>query len=326
MRRLLSACLSLTLLLAAVPPAHAQLGGLKKKVAEKVTGKKPDTVAVATTGKAKCDKSSMVITSDVVDRYLKALKARDAEIQKIAKEPGPVGQYYAASFKRQAVERRKREFDLRRGPDWERYKGLYLKMMKGDQASLRAQQALADSMDPNKVVMPDLEWETQQKGNARLDSVMMAASGIGPCDWGGNGIGDRMPALVYILSGDPNTQDLRGAGTPLEAAAIKPRLKELADGLGVGSGRGSEMTEAEKAHVKAEDEKLAEASIMTGDPYTDCATKVNLAFGKKHGAELEKASKDKDTAAIMRLGMLQQQEVVKECKKFSNDNDDDDDD
>lgn len=323
MRRLLAACLSLILVLAAVAPAHAQLGGLKKKVAEKVTGKK-DSTATGATGKAKCDKSTMVITGDVVDRYLKALAARDAEMQKIAREPGKAGAYYAGYFKRREIALRKREFELRRGKDWERYKVLYPKMIHGDQAALKQQQALADSLDPNKVEMPELDWEAQQKGNARLDSVMIQASGIPACDWGGNGIGDRMPMLVSILVNDPETKDFRGFGTLQEGAAVKARITELATGLGYS--KSILPTEAEKAHVKAEDEKLNEAAIATGDPYTDCVTKAQREFMKKHQAELERANKDRDMAASQRLSMLMLQETDKECKQFSKNKDEDDDD
>jgi hypothetical protein len=325
MRRFLSVCFSLALLLAA-HPAHAQLGGLKKKLSDKVTGKKPDTtVAVAGgQGQARCDKSTMVITSDVVDRYLKGMAARDAEIKKIAREPGPNQAYFAATTKREAIERRKREFDLRRGPDWERYKVIYPKMAKGDQVAMTQQRALLDSLDPNKVEVPELDWSAQQANNKRLDSVAIAAAGISACDWGGNGIGDRIPMLVNVYVADPNTKDLRGYGTPLEGAAVKARLNELKEVLGYNARAkgGAEFTEAEKAHIKEEDEKLAQSMAMTGDAYTDCVTKYQQEFYKKHQAELEKASKDQDMAAAQRLSMLMAQESAKECKKFSKDSDD----
>ena len=314
------------MLLLAAHPAHAQLGGLKKRVADKVAGKKPDTTAAASgTGKARCDKSSMVITSDVVDRYLKGMAARDAEIRKIAREPGPVGAYYAALSKRQDTERRKREFDLRRGADWERYKVIYPKMAKGDQAAAAQQRALMDSLDPNKVVVPEPDWSAQQEQNQRADSVAMAAAGIPACDWGGNGIGDRIPMLVNIYANDPNAKDLRGYGTPSEGAAVKARLKELMAALGYGDrGRsaGAEFTEAEKAHIKEEDEKLQRLMVLTGDPYTDCATGVQTAFMKKHQAEFDKLQKQQDMAASQKLTMELMQETDKECKKYSKDNDD----
>lgn len=325
MRRLPAAGLSLVLLLTIPTAMQAQLGGLKKKLADKVTGKQPDTtVATGATGsKPKCDKSTLVITGDVVDRYLKALAARTAEIRRIAREPGPVGAYYAAYLKREDIERRKSEFDLRRGPDWERYKVLYPKFAKGDQAAMREQRGLMDSLDASRVEVPELEWEAQRKNGARIDSLMMAASGISYCDWSGNGIGDRMPMLVNLLYNDPDTRDLRGYGTPLEGAAVKARLTELAAGLGYSRGRSP--TQAEKAHIAEEDEKLQRAAMLTGDPYTDCVTRVQQDFVKKHQAEMDKASKDKDAAASMRLAQLIGVETLKECKKYSKDKDKDDD-
>lgn len=311
------------LLLAAVPGAHAQLGGLKKKVADKVTGKKPDTVATTTSAKPKCDNSSRVITGDVVDRYLKGLAAREAEYRKIAHDKGPVGEYYAAYFRRQNVEHRKREFDLRRGNDWERYKVTYPKVIHGDQAALAQQQALSDSLDPNKVQLPVVDWSTQTASTRRTDSVMIAASGLSECDWfGPNGLDERLPRLVNVLVNDPNTKDLQGYGTPAEAAVVKTRLKELGESMGYGRG-GAGYTDAEKAHIKDEDEKLNQAAIATGDPYTDCATGVQLDFQKKHQAEFDKFAKERDMAAAQRLSMQLAQETAKECGKYSKNEDDD---
>lgn len=326
MRRLLTAALSCILLLSLASTAEAQLGGLKKKVAEKVTGKK-DTVATgSTTGKPKCDKSSMVITSDVVDRYLKGLRAQEADQRKIAKEKGPVGEYYAAYFKRQDTEKRKEEFDLRRGKDWERYKVLYPKFVKGDQAAMAGQRALLDSLDPNKVEVPSVDWSAQTGYNRRRDSVALAASGFSECDWGAQGLGERIPFITRALMNDPNTKDFGGYGTVAEGAAVKARLNELADAMGWTGGRGGRVrTDAEQAHIKEEDEKLVRLSMLTGDPYTDCATQVQQDFNKAHQAEMEKASKAQDMAALQRISMLMMQETDKQCKKFKKDSSDDDD-
>lgn len=317
-------------MVAAPPSANAQLGGLKKKVAEKVTGKKPDTTVVAggTGTQAKCDKSTMVITADVVDRYLKGMAARDAEIKRIAREPGPNQAYYAATSRRAAIERRKREFDLRRGPDWERYKVLYPKGVKGDQAAMTQWRALLDSLDPNQVQVPEFDWKAQQENNKQLDSVAMAAAGISPCDWGGNGIGDRIPMLVNIYASDPNAKDLRGYGTPLEGAAVKARLSDLKEALGYNArgGGAADFTEAEKTHIKEEDDKLARSMALTGDPYTDCVTGAQQEWYKKHQAELDKAGKDKDMAASQRLAMQMAQETAQSCKKFSKNKSDEDED
>jgi hypothetical protein len=301
-------------MLAAFTTAHAQLGGLKKKVADKVAGKKPDTTTTAAaTTKPRCDKSSIVITGDVVGRYLKALSARDAEIRKMAGEPGQIGAYYAADFKRKEVTRRKAEFDLRRGADWERYKVLYPKMVHADQAATQQQQALMDTLNPGRIQVPELDWEAQQKGNARLDSVAIQASGISACDFGGTGLGERMPRLVNILVTDPNTRDFQGFATPQEGAAVKARITELAAAMGYV--KTQEPTEAEKAHVKEEDDKLVEASMMTGDPSTDCAIKFNNAFMKKHQAEMEKVSKDKDMQGAAKLSRMQAVGLAEACKQ-----------
>ena len=324
MRRLLSALLAFVLLLSVTPSLHAQLGGLKKKVADKVTGKK-DTVPVATgtTGKPRCDNSAVVITNDVVNRYIKALDARDAEIRKIAKEPGPVGQYYAAIQRRDSVEKRKHEFDRRRGPDWERYKVIYAKMAHGDQSAIAAQHAFSDSLDPTNVRIPSPAWEDQQKYNGRLDSVMLAASGIDPCDW--NQLGERIPTFMRVLMQDRNAKDLQGAGTQQEAAAIRPRLDELANRLGYSGRAKDEMTEAEKAHVKAEDEKLAMSATVTGDAYTDCITQAQHEWTKKHQAEMDKVQKARNMAEMQAMSMRMSQETAKECEKYNKDKKDDDD-
>lgn len=323
MRRIITACCSLILTLAVSSPAQAQLGGLKKKVTDRVTGKKPDTTAVAGgSSKIKCDKSSRVITSDVVDAYLKALAARDAEFRKMAGESGKIGAFYTAYLKRKEVAHRKEQYDLRVGPDWEKEKVIYGKMVKGDQAAMQQHTALMDSLDANKFPMPELEWEAQQQRNRRLDSVMIKASGLSDCDWiAGDGVAERMPQLVNVLVNNPDTKDFQGYGTPMEAAAVKPRLSELAAGLGYN--RAAQPTEAQKAHIKEEDDKLAQSAMTTGDPYTDCVTKTNQAFATKHQAELEKASKAQDLSAVMKLNQQLAQEVARECKKFSKDNDDD---
>ena len=150
---------------------------------EKVKGK--DTVAVAgKAAKPKCDASSMVITGDVVDRYLKSQAAAGAEMQKLAKEPGKTGAYYSALLQHLAVKRRKAEYDLHRGPDWEKHVALQKRFVSEANAgkdpgpTLREDYALTESLNPGRVQIPELEWEDQPKGNARVDSTMMVAGGF----------------------------------------------------------------------------------------------------------------------------------------------------
>ncbi len=300
--------LALALLLTAVPVAHAQLGGLKKKVADKVTGR--DTVAVAGKGggKVKCDASSMVITADVVDRYLKAYAARDAEILKLAKEPTKTGAYYAALLKRNAIQKRKDEFELRRGPDWEKYKAINKRRSTGDTLAVREQAALSESLDPNSVTLPELAWEDQQKRTARLDSVMIAGGGFSACDW--TDLGERLPWIVSTLVNDPNAKDFGGKGTAKDAAVIRPRLAELALGMGIDYVTPEEKARREQ-HKKAEDEALVKVVTTSGDPQTDCIMKAQQDWAKAHKAELDAAQKSKDQGAIMRLSLEMNQAAAK---------------
>jgi hypothetical protein len=293
--------LALALLLTAVPVAHAQLGGLKKKVADKVTGR--DTVAVAGTAKPKCDASSMVITNDVVDRYIKSMAARDAQMEKLAKEPGKTGAYYAAVLKQQAVRRRKAEYDLHKGPDWEKHKVLQKRLMsevmsaKDATPTIKENDALTESLNPSRVEIPEIDWETQKKGNARIDSTMMVAGGFSACDW--KDLGEKMPRLVGTLANDPNTKDLQGFGTAKDAAVIRPRLAELTRAMGMEYVSPEDKVRLE-ADRKAEQEEAAKPP-SSGNPQTDCMMAAQVKWQKAHQPELEAASKAKDMNAIMRL-------------------------
>src|SRR4029453_14175566 len=224
MLRPLPVCLSL-LLLAAAPAAHAQVGGIVKKATGQVTGKKTDSTTTPA-AKPKLDPTSIVITKNVVDSYLKSLSARDAEVQKLAKAPGATGAYYSAILKRQAIQKRKDEFDLQQGPDWDKYQAIQKRLMVGDTTAIPDQIALSQSLDPSSVQIPQLDWQSQQNANASIDSTMRVAGGFSPCDW--QDLGERMPRLVQILAQDPNATNFQGYGTPKEAAAVQPKVPQLA--------------------------------------------------------------------------------------------------
>jgi hypothetical protein len=312
MRRLLPLSLAFTMLFVALPDAHAQLGGLvKKKATEKVTGKK-DTVATAGAkpAKAKCDASKMVITSDVVDRYLRGFAARDAMEQKLAKEPGPTGAYYAAVFKRQALEKRKLEFDLRRGPDWQKYEALQKRVMEGDTSAITAYATFPQSIDPNSVEIPQLAWEDQQKANARMDSTVKATGKFSDCDW--LDLGERFPRIVAILIQDPNARDFQGWGTASEGAAVKPRVVELGRALGFKAAESPEVT-ARRAQLAREDSAKAAAPPTSGNAYVDCLAKVQGEYLKAHQKEFDAASEKEDVAVLMQLSQAATAEAMRKC-------------
>ena len=297
------------LLLAVIPAAHAQVGGIvKKKVTQKVTNKPDTTATAAAAAKPKCDATSAVITSSVVDNWLKSLAARDAQLKKLAKEPGPTGAYYAALLKRQAIQERKDQFELHKGPDWAKQQALHKRLMAGDGTAIQEQQALSDSINPNRVQLPELDWASQQKSSAQIDSVMRVAGGFDACDW--LDLSERVPRLVYMLANDPNTTNFQGFGTAKEASAIKPKIAELAHGMQI-----TYVSPADQARLKKEKED-AEASPelpSTGDPQMDCVNKFQMNWTKTHQAELDAAQKSQDPNVLVKLSMQMQQEAMAKC-------------
>lgn len=310
-RRMLHAALGLFLVTSLAPgAAQAQVGGLvKKKAVEKATGKKDTAAAVAKPAKQRCDASKMVITSDVVGRYLKGVDARNAMEQKLAKEPGPTGAYYAAVLKRRLIEKRKAEFDLRRGPDWEKHLAIQKRMMEGDATAVSAYTTLSQSLDPNSVSLPELEWETHQKTNAAMDSTVRVTGNFSECDW--LDLGERLPRLVWILAQDANAKDLQGYGTAGEAGAVKPRIAELARAMNIKYQSPEDLARLKK--LEEEDKAKAAAAPSSGNPQLDCMARVQGEYMKAHQKEFDAASEKEDMATLMRLSREATDEAMKKC-------------
>jgi hypothetical protein len=307
MRRSPIFVLSAALCVFASTAAYAQVGGLiKKKVVAKATG--TDTVAAAGKGgaKPKCDASMMVITPDVVSRYLKAFDARDAEIVRLSKKPGATGAYYAAYIKRRDVQRRRDEYDLRRGPDWTRAQAILKKMMAGDQSAAQEQAQLDKSLDPNQVTMPELSWDDQKAANDTLGVAMMGAGGFSACDW--TDIGERIPWIVSTLVNDPNAKDFQGHGTEKDAVPIRPRVPELARALGI-----KYVSPADKARIKAADDSAATAGAAGVDPMGMCLAKAQQDFMQAHQAEMDAARKKGDNSSLLALINQMQEQANTKC-------------
>jgi hypothetical protein len=293
---------SLGLLLLAAVPAHAQVGGIVKQATGQVTGKKTDSTATPA-AKPKCDPSSIVITNSVVDQYLQALQAQEAAVQKLAKQPGATGQYYSAVLQRQAIQKRKDEFDQQQGPDWDKYQAIQKRLMEGDTTAIKDQLALSASLDPNQVQIPQLDWQSQQSASTSMDSTMRMAGGFSPCDW--QDLGERMPRLVGILAQDPNAKEFQGYGTPKEAAAVQPKVPQLAPLMHIS------YTSPEAQARKKKQAEAAAQPAASGNPETDCMVKAQADWSKKYQAELEAASKAQDMNTIMKLNAELRNEMAK---------------
>src|SRR4029078_8564449 len=92
--------------------------------------------------------SSIVITNDVVDRYLKSLSARDADVQQLAKQPGATGQYYSALLQRHAIQKRKDVFEQQQGPDFAKYEAIQKRLAAGGTTPAPGPGGLFAAMDP----------------------------------------------------------------------------------------------------------------------------------------------------------------------------------
>jgi len=285
-------------------PVSAQLGGIKKRVTDRVTGR------TDTTTKAKaCDASGLLITADVVDRYIKSFTARDAELTRLSREPGETGRYWTAWLKRREIERRKREYDLHRGPDYEKYRALQPRLMKGDAAAQQEQQALAEELNPNRVKLPDLGWQTQQQGNQRADNAQREAGGFSECDWT-NGIVERVPQMAYSLmdGSAEGEQNALQRGTKAEVAALKARVPDLARVLEL-----SYQTEAERRQIARQDSLDNQRAIESQLADQPCPSRVAHEFMARHKAEFDQANEKGDTQALMRLSLLMAQEQQQKC-------------
>jgi hypothetical protein len=297
-----SVSLPLLLLLALPAALSAQFGNIKKKVTDAA---KPPATQPAPGAQPKCDASTLVITPEVVDRYLKALAAGDGEMARLAKQPGDTGKYWSAYLRAQQQQQRKLEFDAHRGPDWQKYQGYQARIEKGDTTAVQPMVAIQRDVDA-QVQMPDVSWEVQRAGNNRLDEVKRQAGGFSVCDWT-NGIQEKLPRTVQALANNDDQkqveQQLSGQVTPAEISAVKPKLSELARELGI------RYRSPEDRKREQQEQQAAVQRQM--DPRSACLVKASQAFADAHKTELEAAQKAGDVNAMLKLSQLQQAEMAK---------------
>ena len=241
---------------------------------------------------------SIVITNEVVDCYLKSLSAREAAVQKLAKEPGTTGQYYSAVLQRQAIQKRKDVFEQQQGPT----------SPSTRQSRSGSRYRYGRRSGPGRLVcvdgassvpLPQLDWQSQQNASATMDSTMRTAGAFSPCDW--QDVGERIPRLVQIMAQDPKATNFQGYGTTKEAAAVQPKVPQLA-----------------LLHISLASEERVRSKRQPLRPNRPQAETLRWMHGqgtgrwsKKHQAELEAASKAQDMNTIMKLNSELQTEMAK---------------
>lgn len=171
MRRLVLATLATALTFSA-STSHAQIGRIRSAVTA-VTQPQPAGPVRPVV---------IPITDQVVTAYLNALKARNQEIRKLAREDSPTGRYYAAVLQRDSIARRNNDFKAETGPDWDRHVQLAAASARGDTGAARAMVALEAALDTH-VDVPENDWNTQKAANAHMDTVMMTGSGLSAGEW-----------------------------------------------------------------------------------------------------------------------------------------------
>jgi hypothetical protein len=134
-----------------------------------------------------------------------------------------------------------------------------------------------------------------------MDSTMRIAGGFSPCDW--QDLGERMPRLVQILAQDPNATNFQGYGTTKEAAAVQPKVPQLAPLLHIS------LASEERAKKQAPAGATQPAS--SGTLRWIAWPRAQADWSKKHQAELEAASKAQDMNTIMKLNSELQTEMAK---------------
>ena len=209
-------------------PARAQgiLGRVRDRARQAASGNAQPAAA------PHCDNTTPPITADVATRYIRALQAREDEIRRLAQQNTPVGRYFTAQLINDSMERRKNDLSAQTGPDWDRRQALQQRMMTGDASAAQAMSAQAQELE-HRQPMPQVDWNTMNAANTRLDTVMMQGGGFSVCEW--NGVMEVIPSVANQIARNPGTSaselvvlGYRPNGlTDSEASAIRAHRMEL---------------------------------------------------------------------------------------------------
>ena len=203
--------------------ASAQFGGLKKKAARMGA---PGAAPAASPGAP----PSVIVTPDVIDRYLAGLKARRAERDRIAKTNTPVGKYFAAQDAYRAHETHCRDFDRKRSETYSRL----VAQQKYDSASALAQ--VRDASCETGMSQPQ-EPEFQDLAGAQGTEDTAAAVGAGMDVNAWASLDEWIPQLMYQMVNSPERTTAELASNfgrkPGEVEALKARKDEVATALGI---------------------------------------------------------------------------------------------
>ena len=200
--------------LACTTSAAAQFGGLKKKLKRPAT---PDATAPAAPAAAADPAGSggtIVLTDDVIERFVTGFKAGQAEREQARRENTSYGRYERARVEyetaKEKCELARQTFPQKMAGDEKlmaKYNALADKMVKAqERGDLRAVELYNDSAsamaDPSCVVkepkQPDDYYDAQRAVDARADKQVVKASGFSQSE-----LGLVLERVEGILRGNP---------------------------------------------------------------------------------------------------------------------------
>ena len=256
-----------------------------------------------TAAKPSCDISTVVISNEVVSRYLKALDARDAEIRSIAKENSAAGRYYAAVLKQQDEKRRWNDFQAGVGPDYAREQEAF-KKAKTDVNAYKTVVEIEQSVKPSETKLPELSWDDQKTANDRIDVAMQKAGNFEACDWAG--VTDVVPAVTYAINENPSAKPSdvhvgRSTGVSAdELAAVRAKRVDLAKGLGIAYKTDSVAT-AEKSGRATKRVEVGNDPMAAYRLCTEVEMKPSQDYIAQHQAEIDAAQKSGDYQKVAEI-------------------------
>jgi hypothetical protein len=216
--------------------AAAQFGALKKKLKRQPTA---DASAPAAPADPAASGGTIVLTDDVIERFVTGVKAGQAERDRARQENTSYGRYERAQAEyataKEKCELARQTFPQKMAADeklMDRYNALADKMVKaqerGDQRAVELYSDSASAMaDPSCVVkepkQPDDYYEAQRAVDARADKQVAKASGFSQGE-----LGLVLERVEGILRGTPPPD-----ASASEKAAVSARAAELRSLLGI---------------------------------------------------------------------------------------------
>ncbi len=300
--------------------AAAQFGALKKKLKRQPTA---DASAPAAPADPAASGGTIVLTDDVIERFVTGVKAGQAERDRARQENTSYGRYERAQAEyataKEKCELARQTFPQKMAADeklMDRYSALTDKMVKaqerGDQRAVELYSDSASAMaDPSCAVkepkQPDDYYEAQRAVDARADKQVAKASGFSQGE-----LGLVLERVEGILRGTPPPD-----ASASEKAAVSARAAELRSLLGIEDPAARKAKPAAAPAPAAQPAPAAPQMSPAASAMNDCMVKNMQAHQSEIealGQRAEKAQEAGNTAAMMAIADTLRQIQMAGCQ------------